>query len=327
MKSHNYSIPTGVLVTNLGSPEAPTRAAIRKYLSQFLWDPLVVQIPRLLWWPLLNGLVLTTRPKKSAKLYQKIWTPSGSPLVVTTTKLTQKLERVCLNQQLDFKFAMGMRYGDPSLSTALQVLQEQQVTSIIILPLYPQYSRTTTASTFKEINHQLALMNWHPQVIQIDNYASHPSYINALCLMIQAHWQKHTPGQQLLFSFHGIPQKNILKGDPYLDQCLETASKVASQLNLPREKWQVVFQSRFGGEKWLEPYCNQTLQSLPGKGVDHIDVICPGFAVDCLETLEEMAMTNREIFMQAGGKQYNYIPCLNDSECHVQSLLEIILSV
>lgn len=316
---------TGVLVTNLGTPDAPTPSAVKKYLAEFLWDPNIVQIPRPLWWLILNGIILRTRPKKSAQLYQKIWTTLGSPLLVSTSKLLRRLQVATTKKGYPLTYELGMRYGNPSIKQSLLNLRDQQVKNIIVLPLYPQYSKTTTASTLCEIQKQLKLMGWHPKLYLIDNYAQEPSYISALADSIQTHWQKQPPGQKLLFSFHGIPLKSIKQGDPYFAQCLNTAAKTASLLNLNEEQFDIVFQSRFGKEKWLQPYCVEVLQNLPKEGYKHIDVICPGFAVDCLETLEEIAITNKEIFHLANGLTYNYIPALNDSSTHIQCLTEILI--
>ncbi|MBA2653615.1 MAG: ferrochelatase [Gammaproteobacteria bacterium] len=315
----------GVLITNLGTPDQPTPSAVKKYLKEFLWDPFIVQIPRPLWWLILNGIILRTRPKKSAKLYQKIWTKSGSPLLVFSSELVRKLRGAMTSRGYTFKYALGMRYGEPSIKQALINLREQGVTQIIGFPLYPQYSTTTTASTVHAIKKQLQQLKWEPTLHFIENYAYEPSYISALAHTIHNHWQKQIPGQKLLFSFHGIPKKLIAKGDPYFDQCLDTAAQVASKLNLEEKKWGVVFQSRFGREEWLQPYCNKVLQDLPKEGYKHIDVICPGFAVDCLETLEEMAITNKKIFHQAGGLIYNYISALNTTDLHIQSLSDILI--
>lgn len=324
MKERHQS-KIGILVTNLGTPQAPTPQAVKKYLAEFLWDPFIVKIPRPIWWLILNGIILKIRPKKSAKLYQKIWTAQGSPLLVFTSELLRKLSDSLINKGHHFTYALGMRYGKPSIFEALSKLQEQQVSHIIILPLYPQFSNTTTGSTLHEIEKQLKILKWNPSRSFIDNYAEEESYIEALSHSIKEQWQKQMPGQKLLFSFHGIPKKNIERGDPYYDQCLITAEKVATKLQLDKKKWDIVFQSRFGKEKWLQPYCNEVLKNLPSEGIKHIDVICPGFSVDCLETLEEMAITNKKLFHQSGGIIFNYIPALNDSALQLRSLSDILI--
>lgn len=324
--TNEASSTIGILVTNLGTPLAPTPQAVRKYLAEFLWDPLIVQIPRPIWWLLLHGIILRTRPKKSAANYKKIWTPSGSPLLVFTSELMQKLQIATQNKGFLFKYALGMRYGQPSIKEALLTLRKEGVSELIVLPLYPQYSKTTTTSTFLEINRQLQAINWNPCLYPINDYRGEQSYIKALVESIKAHWQKQKPGQKLIFSFHGIPKKLINQGDPYYHQCLETANSVTSALNINKKNIEIVFQSRFGREEWLQPYCSEVLQRLPKEGCKHIDVICPGFAVDCLETLEEMAITNKKLFHQAGGLIYNYIPALNDSEAHIESLSKLLIN-
>lgn len=314
----------GVLVTNLGTPQAPTPSAVKEYLAEFLWDPAIVQIPRPVWWLILHSIILRVRPKKSAQLYQKIWTDQGSPLLVTSTELTRKLELAAIANQLSIKCVLGMRYGQPSLGDALQILKNKTIDDLIVLPLYPQFSKTTTASTLTEINQQFQQLNWFPKVHPINYYADDSSYIDAIAHSIQSHWRQQNPGQKLLFSFHGIPKRLTLQGDPYYDHCMVTATKVADALNLKPEAWQIVFQSRFGREQWLQPYCAEVLQSLPREGCKHIDIVCPGFPVDCLETLEEIALANKALFYKAGGLTYNYIPSLNASDYHIQMLLQIL---
>ncbi len=320
----DYSI--GVLVVNLGTPKAPTPQAVREYLAEFLLDPYVIQVPKFLWWFILNGFILTTRPRKSAKLYQKIWTLDGSPLLAISQRLLLKMKAASREKSYPFKYALGMRYGEPSLKQALKTLKEGNTSKLIIFPLYPQYSFTTTASALSEIKKQLKQINWDPQIKLISKYAGQSSYIRALATSIDTQWQREVPGQKLLFSFHGIPRKHIANGDPYFDQCHETAKLVAAELNLNAKHWQVVFQSRFGREEWLKPYCHTVIQRLPQEGCKRVDIICPGFPIDCLETLEEIAITNKKTFQRAGGIAYNYIPALNDSDLHLNSLLDILLS-
>jgi ferrochelatase len=319
------SSETGVLITNLGTPEAPTKKAVRKFLAQFLSDPSVIQIPRPIGWLLLNGIILNIRTSQSAKLYQKIWTPQGSPLLVYSLALLQKLQVMAAGAGYCFSFALGMRYGKPSIQQALLDLYAKKVTTLVVFPLYPQYSTTTTASTFHEIEKQLTKMDWHPKIKYVENYATEESYLKAIVNSIHAHWQKQPPGHKLLFSFHGLPQRLLSKGDPYFYQCHQTAEKIAELLQLDKKKWGVVFQSRFGRERWLQPYCSQVLEQLAKNGCKQVDVICPGFAVDCLETLEEIAITNKQLFQEAGGLIYNYIPALNDSMTHAKSLARILI--
>lgn len=314
----------GILFTNLGTPSNPTPKAVRRYLAQFLSDRAIVNIPRLLWWFILYGFILPIRPKRTAKLYQKIWDTSGSPLLSISSKLVAKLQKILQAKNHHFEVELGMRYGEPSLKKALSSLYQASVTQLVIFPLYPQYSKTTTGSTITEINLQLKKMNWFPRIIVIKDYHDDEGYIAALTRTIKLQWQKKSPSKMLLFSFHGLPQKSVVQGDPYFHQCQTTASLVAKQLGLTDSQWQIVFQSRFGKEKWLQPYCSQFLHSLAQNHCDEVDIICPGFSVDCLETLEEIAMTNKDIFLRAGGKVLNYIPALNDSDLHAQMLTSIL---
>jgi len=315
----------GVLLTNLGTPTAPTAKALRKYLAEFLWDPRVVEIPRPIWWLILNFFVLPLRPKRSAKLYQKIWTAGGSPLLVNSSQLAERLELVLNSEKSkSFKVALGMRYGEPSIAHALNELHQHDIQQIIVLPLYPQYSAATTASTFDAVARAFSKKRYLPELHFISEYYNDPDYIVAIADSIRAHWLKHGSEQHLLFSFHGLPKRCVELGDPYEQQCKTTARLVVENLQLSSEKYSVVFQSRFGAAEWLQPYCDATLRSLPEQGKKNVAVVCPGFAVDCLETLEEIAKQNREIFMQAGGEKFDYIPALNDSVSHVALLAKLI---
>lgn len=309
----------GILLTNLGTPDAPTASALRRYLGEFLADPSVTELPRWLWLPILHGIILQVRPKRSAKLYQKIWTAAGSPLLVTS-----QTQMTALTERLPVTFALGMRYGRPSIAEGLAKLQQAQVHHIIIFPLYPQYSSATTGSTFKAISTVLKQWRWIPEIHFIADYHDHSAYIEALATSIQAYWQTHGQPEQLLFSFHGTPQRFSLAGDPYHQQCLTTAQLVASQLALPEHRWQVTFQSRFGREAWLQPYTDHTLQALAQQGTRRVDVICPGFAADCLETLEEIDQENRQLFLAEGGQTFHYIPALNASPAHIHALEAIL---
>jgi ferrochelatase len=315
---------TGVLLVNLGSPEAPTTAAVRRYLREFLWDPRVVNLPRPLWWAILHGFVLTFRPRKSAKAYRKIWTGEHSPLIVFTRQLSERLalELRAENIRVD----MAMRYGRPSIAEKLQAFKSAGIEQLVILPLYPQYSSTTTASVFDAVMDELQTWRYLPGVSFINEYYHHPAYIAACTQSIRDSWAQHGRGHKLLFSFHGLPAKLTGLGDPYYQQCLSTAATIAAKLQLSESEWQCVFQSRFGRAEWLQPYCVDVLQQLPGEGVTHIDIVCPGFAADCLETLEEIAIANKEIFMQAGGREFRYIPALNASDGHIEALLAVLRS-
>jgi ferrochelatase len=314
-------INTGVLIVNLGTPDAPLTPAVRCYLAEFLADPRVVKLPRHLWLSILYGLILPWRAPQSAKLYQKIWMPEGSPLRVFTERLGKKLQKELPE---DTHVAVGMRYGSPSIEHALTELQKKNVQRIFVLPLYPQYSSTTTASVFDAVAATLKKWSVVPELHFITQYAENPAYIAALVSRIQQHWAEHGASEQLLFSFHGIPERLVNEGDPYAKQCHQTADAVANALNLPRTAWQIVFQSRFGRAKWLAPDCVEVLKKLPATGVKKVDIICPGFAVDCLETLEEIAIRNRAIFMAAGGEKFNYIPALNDDPSQIELLARLV---
>lgn len=306
----------GILLTNIGSPEQPTPASVREYLKKFLSDPRIVEIPKLLWWPILYGIILSVRPKKSAQLYQKIWTDKGSPLVCISEQLVEKLQ-----QELKIPVAIGMHYGNPTIKSGLERLHEQQVKKIVILPMFPQYSATTTAVTFDQVANVLKKWRKLPELELIHDYADNENYIESLYRSIRAHEVKH-----LLFSFHGIPQRCIDLGDSYLDQCQKTVNLVVKKLNLPKDQYSISFQSRVGRAKWLSPYTENVLRELPKKGIKDVHVICPGFAVDCLETLEEIAIRGQEQFLDAGGQTFCYIPALNDSDEQLKLLKDIILN-
>ena len=313
---------TAVILANLGSPTAPTTKAVRKFLADFLGDPRVVNIPRPIWWIILNCFVLPFRPSKSAKAYKKIWHEKGSPLAYLTREMTEKLAVQLAEKGVVTDYAM--RYGEPSIATRLKEFKEQGVTDVVVLPLYPQYSSTTTASIYddliKELNHW-----WHiPSFQFISDYHDNEHYIAALAESIQTAWQAQPKNELLVMSFHGLPELLTKKGDPYFHQCHKTATLLAEKLGLAEQEWKIVFQSRFGKAEWLKPYCVDTLEELPGLGVKTVDLVCPGFAVDCLETLEEIAMENKHVFMEAGGAEYRYIACLNDSDAQISAFIKML---
>lgn len=317
--------PTGILLSNLGSPDAPIARAVRRFLREFLSDRYVIKIPRLIWWPLLYGMILPTRPQKTARLYQQIWTEAGSPLLQHTKQQAENLQMLLDQRYPDqFQVSYGMRYGKPSLADGLNKLIEKDVKKVLLLPLYPQYSHTTTGSTeqhFKKIIGKLApALFWK----MISSYAEHPAYISALVTSIQRHWLQHGRAQKLIFSFHGLPQRYCDNGDPYATQCQATVTAVVEQLSLMPEEYAIAYQSRLGRARWLNPYTDVMLRQLPTQGIDSVDVICPGFAADCLETLEEINIRNRAYFLQAGGKTFRYIPCLNSEVEHIAALEEIV---
>lgn len=314
---------TGVILANLGSPAAPTTSAVRRFLKEFLGDPRVVNLPRPLWWIILNCFVLPFRPSKSAKAYRKIWDEEkGSPLAFFTRQLAEQMADKLSSEDITVDYAM--RYGEPSLATRLRQFQAQGIGSIIVLPLYPQYSSTTTASIYDDLVKELKHWRHLPSFRFISDYHQHPDYIAAVANSIQASWREHGRNQLLVMSFHGLPEQLTRWGDPYFYQCQKTAALLAEQLGLDESQWRLVFQSRFGKAEWLKPYCVDTLQALPKQGITSVDMVCPGFAVDCLETLEEIAMENRQLFMAAGGKVYRYIPALNDNDEHAGALINLL---
>jgi ferrochelatase len=318
----------GILLVNLGSPDQPTTRSVRKYLAEFLWDPRVIEFPRALWWLILHGIILRFRPRRSAKAYRKVWTDQGSPLIAISKKQAQAVEKQ-LQKQIrgNVLVDVAMRYGKPEIGAGLRGLRKAGAHRLLILPMYPQYSGTTTASVFDAVTAELRHWRWLPDMRFINSYHDHGGYIEALAQCIESSWKERgeTP-DRLLFSFHGIPKRYFDHGDPYFCHCQKTARLVAEKLKLEErgQSWQVVFQSHFGKEEWLKPYCDETLEKLPGEGVKSVDVICPGFSADCLETLEEIAMENREIFLQAGGEAYHYIPALNDQPAHIKMLCDLI---
>lgn len=314
---------TGILLANLGSPSAPTVPAVRKFLKDFLGDPRVVNIPRPIWWIILNCFVLPFRPAKSTEAYKKVWHPEkGSPLTFLTRQLSERLGEKLANQNIPVSYAM--RYGDPSIASQLRQFKEQGVEKIIILPLYPQFSTTTTSSIYDDLVKELKGWWDMPSFQFISEYHQHPAYIAAVADSIRQAWQEQPKNELLVMSFHGLPEQLTKWGDPYFHHCHKTAKLIAEQLGLSEKEWMLVFQSRFGKAEWLKPYCVDTLEALPGQGIKSVDLVCPGFAVDCLETLEEIAMENQHIYREAGGEAYRYIACLNDSDAHVEALVEVL---
>ena len=322
---HDGADVTGVLVANLGTPNAPDRKSVRRYLKQFLSDPRVVEYPRWLWWLILNGIILNTRPSQSARAYKHIWTEQGSPLLVISNDQVTGLRRI-LHERFDdgVKVELGMSYGNPSIPDALTRLRNAATRRLVVLPLYPQYSGSTIGSVFDAVVTYLKIWRWVPTVEFVSDYHDHPGYINALARKVRKFWERDARSDHLMMSFHGIPERYVLGGDPYLHQCHKTSKLLAEQLNLIENQWSIVFQSRFGRDKWLRPYCDEQLRALPKKGIKTVDLICPGFSADCLETLEEINIQNRQLFMESGGEQFNYIPCLNDDQEHLKFLADLI---
>ena len=308
------------LLVNLGTPEAPSASAVRRYLAEFLHDYRVVDLSRWLWCILLHFIILPIRCGRVAKNYRKIWLKDGSPLLVYSRSLAERLQHQMPNTQV----RLGMRYGQPSIASVLA--QFPELDELTVLPLYPQYSATTTASVFDAVSAYYRKQEHIPGIRFISDYYQSDAWLDAVQSRIQNHWDLHGRGEKLLFSFHGIPQRFAKRGDPYPQQCQHSAELIAERLQLQPDQWQLTFQSRFGREPWLQPYTDKTLEALARGGLQTVDVVCPGFAVDCLETLEEISVENAHLFIQAGGKQLNYIGALNDEPGHVAALARILES-
>lgn len=317
---------TALLLVNLGTPVAPTPHAVRPYLAEFLSDPRVVELPRAIWWPVLHGYILRTRPRHSAAAYAKIWRDDGSPLLVFSERLV-KAVGAALAQRTGgrIEVALAMTYGEPSTAGTIATLLRRGVDRILVLPLFPQYSATSSGAALDAVMRVLLRLRRVPEVRMIADYHVDPGYIGALAASVQAHWAAHGRGDQLLLSFHGIPERYAEAGDPYPDQCRATAHALAGRLALGKDDVVVAFQSRLGRRPWLHPYTDTTIEQLARQGTASLDVLCPGFAVDCLETLEEVALRYRATFLTNGGKQFRYIPALNDEPAHVAALASIAM--
>jgi ferrochelatase len=313
-----------VLLINLGTPQAPTPGAVRRYLGEFLWDPRVVELPRWIWWPILHGLVLAIRPRRSAAKYAAVWTAQGSPLLVGSQRQAAALTSELARRGLELDVTLAMRYGEPSIAGALQQLQSRSVGRILIVPLYPQYSATTTGSAMDGVNAVLGTVRDLPETRWIKHFPDEPGYIEALRDSVRSHWERHGRGDCLLMSFHGLPRRNLELGDPYHCECQKTARLLAEALALPAPAYRVSFQSRFGRARWLEPSTSDTLGELARGGARQLDVICPGFVADCLETLEEIVIEGQAQFLAAGGQALRYVPCLNDSPGFIRMLADLV---
>lgn len=322
---HGTASQTGVLLINLGTPDAPTRAAVRAYLKEFLSDPRVVEIPRAVWLPILYLFILTTRPKASAARYEQVWTREGSPLRVHTERQTLLLQGYLgdrLRAPLVIDYAM--RYGSPSIRQKLEALTAQGCGRILLVPLYPQYSASTTATATDAAFAMLASMRNQPEVRTIRHFHDEPGYIAALERSVREHWEKRGRGDVLVMSFHGVPRRTLELGDPYHCECQKTGRLLAEALGLGPEAYRVTFQSRFGRAEWLKPYTATVLQELGAQRVSSLDVICPGFVADCLETLEEIAIDGKGLFLKAGGGEFRYIPCLNERHEWIAALTDLV---
>ena len=326
---HGTAPRTAVVLINLGTPEAPTAPALRRYLKQFLSDPRVVEIPRLVWWPILNGIILNTRPKKSAAKYASVWTPEGSPLKVHTEKQAKLLGGYLGQRGHQVQVAWAMRYGNPSVPDTLARLKAEGATRILLVPMYPQYAASTTATALDEACAWLQRTRNQPEVRSVRNFHDHAGYIAALEQTVRAHWQARglpDADTRLVISFHGLPKRSLDLGDPYYCECQKTGRLLAERLNLAPEQYKICFQSRFGKAEWLQPYTAPTLEAMAKAGVKRVDILCPGFVADCLETLEEIALEGKADFLSAGGKEYHYVPALNEQPAWLAALTDIVES-
>ncbi|HTT09541.1 MAG TPA: ferrochelatase [Burkholderiaceae bacterium] len=317
-----------VLLINLGTPAAPTVAAVRSYLKQFLSDPRVVEIPAPIWWPILHGVILNTRPRRSAAKYASIWTAAGSPLKVNSEQQALQLRGWLGDRGMDVDVALAMRYGEPSIASVLDQLRARRVDRLLVVPMYPQYSATTTATAFDAVNAALARTRNVPEVRWVRHFCDQREYIEALKVRVLDHWRKFgradDEGGKLVMSFHGVPRRTLDRGDPYHCQCQKTGRLLAEALRLESGQYAITFQSRFGRAEWLRPYTASVLQELGARSARRVDVVCPGFVADCLETLEEIAMEGNDVFRRAGGGTFHYIPALNDSPAFIEALVHLV---
>ncbi|MEZ5524219.1 MAG: ferrochelatase [Pseudomonadales bacterium] len=313
----------GVLLVNLGTPDAPTTSAVRRYLRAFLSDPRVIDTPKLIWWFILNGIILLVRPAKVAKLYRSIWTSEGSPLLKESRAQAAGLQQTLDERGLDCRVELAMTYGEPSVSGAIERLRSAGCERVLVIPLYPQYSATTTAAVIDAVYASQKQQRDLPEFRFVKSYGDHPTYIAALANSVKSHWQQNGQGQKLVMSFHGIPKRYADCGDPYPKECHKTAHCLAEALELEDEQWLYTYQSRFGPAEWLQPYTDKTLEALPGERIKAVDIISPAFTADCLETLEELKIQNQELFLSSGGERYEYIPALNADALFIQCLAEL----
>jgi ferrochelatase len=317
---HGQPPRTAVLYVNLGTPDEPTAPALRRYLAEFLSDPRVVEIPRLVWWPILHGVILRTRPKQSAAKYASVWMPEGSPLAVWTARQAAALGQALAARGHHVRVRHAMRYGNPSIASVMDELRAEGATRVLLIPAYPQYAAATTASISDKVLQWATQARRMPELRFVGEYHDDPGYIAALASRLRAHWAEHGRGDKLVLSFHGVPERSLHLGDPYHCQCHKTARLLAEALGLSRDQLVVTFQSRFGKAKWLEPYTEPTLEKLASDGVKRVDVMCPGFVADCLETLEEIAQEASEAYLAAGGERFDYVPCLNAEPVWIDAL-------
>lgn len=318
----------GVLLMNVGSPDAPTARAVRPYLAEFLGDARVVELPGWLWKPVLHGILLNTRPRRSARLYQRIWTEEGSPLIVHSQRqaraLQEELDARYDKETVRFTVEIGMRYGNPSIAAGLEKLRAAGITHLLALPMFPQFSQTTTATALDALFDTLKTWRWMPDLRTITTYHTHPAYIEALAQSIEEHWQTHGRARRILFTYHGIPEAYVTHGDPYQRECYATTNLLVERLGLTDDAYSVSFQSRLGPVEWLRPYTDETLEAWGRAGLESVETICPGFSADCLETVDEVAHEGGEAFTVAGGGKFAYIPALNDRPAHIDLLAQLV---
>ncbi|MDE0309772.1 MAG: ferrochelatase [Acidiferrobacterales bacterium] len=316
----------GVILANLGTPESPAASSVRRFLRQFLSDPRVVELPRLLWWLILNGVILVIRPSRSAAAYREVWTEDGSPLMVNANAQVTALTESLAHQGItDAQVRCAMRYGEPSLMRVMREFGTLGIDRVVVIPMYPQYSGSTTGSVLDDVGACTARLRRVPSLRFINGYADDHQYIESLRVSVTEHWGNHGRADHLVMSFHGLPQDFCDNGDPYEDQCRTTARLLARKLGLESQQWTICFQSRVGRQKWLEPYVDEVISDLPAHGIKSIEMICPGFSVDCLETLEEVNIGYRKLFLESGGDRFEYIPCLNDQPAHIEMLARLLI--
>ncbi len=320
----NYGEKIGILLTNLGTPDSPDSKGLRRYLNQFLMDRRVVDLPRFFWVPLLKLIILNIRPRKSAKLYRKIWTDEGSPLLSYSNKIIEKICKIFKSKKGNYSIKLGMRYGNPSIESALKIFKKEKVSKILVFPLYPQAGSPTTSSTFDAVNNFLESEPWMPNLRFISGYHDHPSYIDLLANSVEKSFLDNGIPEKLIFSFHGMPKRYLENGDPYYCFSHKTARLVAEKLNLKEDEYDLAFQSRFGREEWLKPYIEDIIIDYKKEGVKSLQIISPAFSVDCLETLEEINIQYQKLFLNNGGERFHYIPCLNDTKGHIEMIKMII---
>ena len=322
---HDGAERIGVLLANSGTPESPSVADVRRFLARFLSDPRVVELPRALWLPVLHGLILRTRPRRSARKYGKIWTPQGSPLAVLSHDLRTRLTSTLAERVLaPFSLELGMLYSRPTIAEGLERLRAQGAQRILVVPLFPQYCGASTGSVYDQVFKELGRWRWLPELRFVAGYHDYPGYIETLRASVEEHWQTHGRTRHLLVSFHGVPERYFHDGDPYYCKCQKTARLLADELMLKEDEWSVSFQSRVGPVKWLQPYTSEVVAQLPARGVSELTVICPGFALDCLETLEEVNIEYRQLFLEARGSRFEYVPALNARLDHARFLADLI---